>query len=85
MDNEKDAFLDHLEWLVKCRSQNQQTSLVLFKIIENNSAELRKSEGFWLSHVGITLIAVSFSLGGLSFWRTGPICIKTYLTTPLSS
>ena len=74
MDNEKDAFLDHLEWLVKCRSQNQQTSLVLFKIIENNSAELRKSEGFWLSHVGITLIAVSFSL-----WRAVFLANRTDL------
>src|SRR5438128_1612278 len=64
MAKKKDSEVEagHLEWLVKCRSQNQHTSLVLYKLMTENIARLRKDED--LADVGIALVAISFNL-----WR----------------
>jgi hypothetical protein len=58
----KKAKLSHLEWLVKCRSRNQQTSLALFKLMKKHAAYLKKRHTHSLAAIG--LVAVSFSL-----WR----------------
>jgi hypothetical protein len=53
---------EHLDWLVRCRSQNQQTSLKLYKLMTTHTKILKKS--FEFSSVGISLVAISFNL-----WR----------------
>lgn len=53
----------NLEWLVKCRSQNQQTAFNLLKLIEENFDKLKTNNS--LGNCAIAMIAVSFSL-----WRS---------------
>jgi hypothetical protein len=57
---QKDA--DHLAWLVRCRSQNQHTSLVLYQLMSENLEKLREDHN--LATLGVSLVAVSFNL-----WR----------------
>jgi len=52
----------HLEWLVRCRSQNQKAALELFKLFERHLADIKKNTE--LSRAIIPLVAVTFSL-----WR----------------
>jgi hypothetical protein len=58
----KQASVEHLEWLVRCRSQNQHTSLVLYKLLTENAERIRADNK--LANAGIALVAVSFNL-----WR----------------
>jgi hypothetical protein len=62
MSKQNASSADHLEWLVRCRCQNQQSSLVLFKMFEQN-LELIKKDGK-LSSAAVPLTAICFSL-----WR----------------
>jgi hypothetical protein len=52
----------YLEWLVRCRSQNQRTSLMLYKLMTANLARIRKDAK--LASIGVSLVAICFNL-----WR----------------
>jgi hypothetical protein len=54
--------LEHLEWLVRCRSQNQHTSMLLYKLMTEYKERLKHDK--ILESAGISLVAISFNL-----WR----------------
>jgi hypothetical protein len=66
MKNKNDSLsTPYLEWLVESRSQNQHTSLGLFKLLES----LEKNHP--LATFGITSVAISFSLWRAVFLAEG--------------
>jgi hypothetical protein len=65
-----DAEFVNLEWLVKSRSENQKISLVLFKLLKDHRAEIRKDRA--LGDISQGLVAVVFSL-----WRAVFLSNKT--------
>jgi hypothetical protein len=58
----KNSIVDNLNWLVKHRSHNQETSLALFKALSEHSVRLKGNA--ILAGPGVTLTGASFSL-----WR----------------
>jgi hypothetical protein len=62
MSNQDDLSADHISWLVKSRSQNQEITLKLFLVIKDNEKNLK--EHWELSNFAQGLTAVCFSL-----WR----------------
>ncbi|WP_158811406.1 hypothetical protein [Beijerinckia sp. L45] len=57
-----DVSFGHFDWLVECRSQNQRTTLRLYKIVE--AKEIVLSRHFVYRELAQDLTAVAFSL-----WR----------------
>lgn len=57
-----DANVEHMGWVVKCRSRNHHASLELFTLLKNYSEQLKKDTE--IVNAAISLVAISFSL-----WR----------------
>jgi hypothetical protein len=62
MSKQDDLSADHISWLVKSRSANQETALKLFLIMKDNEEKLRKD---WdLGNFAQAMVSACFSL-----WR----------------
>jgi hypothetical protein len=62
MPRQDDLSADHISWLVKNRSENQETTLKLFLVMKDNHEKL--AENFDLANISQGLTAACFSL-----WR----------------